>query len=69
MGPNDIQQCFQDPQALLVEAATKRNIQQLISALLNGANPDLPDKSGNSVFENFCLKPGEKKTNKVLVRK
>lgn len=59
MGPNDIQQCFQDPQALLMDAASKRNIQQVISALLNGANPDLPDKnSGNSVFEMFCLKPG-----------
>ncbi|XP_063699802.1 transient receptor potential cation channel protein painless [Culicoides brevitarsis] len=57
MGPNDIQQCFQDPQAQLVEAAAKRNIQQVISALLNGANPDLADKQGNSVFENFCLKP------------
>uniref|UniRef100_A0A336N1Y4 CSON004907 protein n=1 Tax=Culicoides sonorensis TaxID=179676 RepID=A0A336N1Y4_CULSO len=57
MGPNDIQQCFSDPQNLLLEAVAKRNIQNLITSLLNGANPDLPDKqTGNSVFENLCLK-------------
>lgn len=55
---SSINQCFQDPQALLAEAAATKNIKKFKVALLNGGDPDLVDpQTGVSLFERLCLEP------------